>query len=242
MGRHRSTGSGMKKKQVFISYFHGDKAIASKIASTIGQQNVAVWIDFESIRPGDFIARHIEEGLRSSNYFTIVVSAKSISSRWVQAELAMAFDLGRDGRLVVVPVKVDETEMPLELRGLMYIDFSKSFEDGARKLTQFLQSEDKKAASFFSGMRGRPTVLPSCEERLLAMEIADLRYAISRRLTKDELSVVWFDTFEAKMDNEINPASTGIIAAELLFRSQSRRRMDRLVRYLCRERPDLLHE
>jgi TIR domain len=97
----------MKTKQVFVSYFHGDKAIASKIASIFEQYNVTVWIDFGSIKPGEFITRHIEEGLRTSNYFTIVISANSISSRWVQAELAMAFDLSKDGRLILVPAKVE---------------------------------------------------------------------------------------------------------------------------------------
>jgi TIR domain len=232
----------MKKKQVFISYFHGDRDIAAKIASIYKRFNVTIWIDFESIRPGEFIAQHIEEGIRSSSYFTIVISAKSVSSRWVQAELAMAFDLSKDGRVTLVPARVDKVEMPLELRGLLYIDFSASFEEGASQLTDFLRSEDKKPSSFASGTRGRVPGPPTCEDRLLALDIADLRFEISRRLTKEELGVIWFDTLESKMDNEINPISTGLIATELIHRSQSRRRMDRLVRYLCRERPDFQRE
>jgi TIR domain len=229
-------------KQVFISYFHGDKDVALKIASIYKRYDVTIWIDFEEIRPGEFIARHIETGLRTSNYFTILISTRSVSSPWVQRELAMAFDLSKDGSLILLPAKVDNVDMPLELRGLLYIDFSKSVDDGAAKLAGFLRSEDKKASSFFSGTRGRPPGPPDCEDRLLALEIADLRFEISRRLTKDELGVIWFDTLEAKMDSDINPVSTGVIATELIYRAQSRRKMDRLIRYLCRERPDLQSE
>jgi hypothetical protein len=235
-------GSDMTKKQVFISYFHGDKDVASKIASIYKRYDVTVWIDFEAIRPGEFIARHIEKGLRTSNYFTILISTRSVSSPWVQRELAMAFDLSKDGRLIVIPAKVDKVDMPLELRGLLYIDFSDSFDDGATKLARFLRSEDKRASSFYGGTRGRTPRPQNCEDRLLALEMADLRYEISRRLTKDELSVIWFDTLEVKMDNEINPISTGVIATELIYRAQSKRKMDRLIRYLCRERPDLQSE
>jgi hypothetical protein len=231
----------MKKKQVFISYFHGDKDIALQIAFLFKDHGVKVWIDFESIQPGAFISRHIEDALKTSSYFVIIISSRSIASAWVQAELAMAFDLSKDGSLIIIPAKIDDVSMPLELRGLLYLDFSKSFDEGTTGLTSFLRSEDKKAVSFFSGMRSHDR-RPACEDRLFGLEIPDLRFELSRRMTKEELGVIWFDTLQGKMDNDINPVSTGVIATELIYRAQSRRRMDRLLRYLCRERPDLEHE
>jgi hypothetical protein len=231
----------MKNKQVFISYFHGDKDAASRIAALFKSHGVRVWIDFEALRLGAFISRHIENALKTSNYFLIILSTRSVASSWVQAELAMAFDLSKDGRIIIIPARVDQVDMPLELRGLLYVDFSASFDEGATKLASFLRSEDKKAASFFSGTRGHDRGL-ACEDRLLGLEIADLRFELSRRMTKEELGVIWFDTLEGKMDNDINPVSTGVIATELIYRAQSRRRIDRLVRYLCRERPDLERE
>jgi len=228
-----------KQKQVFISYTHKDGSIAQDIASIYASFGLKVWIDFSSLQPGEFISRRIEDGVSSSNYFTILISETSVRSKWVQAELAMAFDLSRDGRLVLLPAKIEDVDMPLELRGLMYLDFSKSFDEGKSSLLEFLKSEGKSGREFFRTTRYGLREGGNCEHRLFNLPIPDLRYEISKRLTKDELSVVWFDTFETVMNNDINPASTGVIASELIHRAQSRRRMDKLIRHLCRERPDL---
>ncbi len=59
----------------------------------------------------------------------VVVSRSSLQSDWLSYELNLAADRVVKGDLRIIPVVIDSDEMPAELKGRLYADFRKSFED-----------------------------------------------------------------------------------------------------------------
>ncbi len=231
----------MSSKRAFISYSHSDIALARQIADVLRECSVDVWIDDQKLNLGDMLATRIDAGIRETNYFVILISKSGVTSRWVEAELNLAFDLAVQQGLVIIPIRVDGTEMPLQLRGLLYLDASTNGSAVKERLRELLRADNTKVSAFSSQVRSVAKA-STCEVRLRNMEIADLRFELSKRLSKTEMGVIWFDVFGTLMDNDINPVATCVVATEILFRAQARRVMDRLTRYICRERPDFCVE
>jgi len=95
--------STTRKKIVFISYSWKDKSVAQRVRESIPEP-FEVWIDKEQIHPGDSISKAIQDGMSCSDYYVLIISENSISSNWVQREIATAFDLANKKKLSVIPV------------------------------------------------------------------------------------------------------------------------------------------
>ena len=113
------------KKIVFISYSWNDKSVAERVRESIPKL-FDVWIDKERIRPGDSISKAIQDGLSGSDYYVLLISEQSNYSRWVQKEISTAFELANKKKLSVIPILLNNVEVPFEFKGLLYIDFRQS--------------------------------------------------------------------------------------------------------------------
>jgi hypothetical protein len=126
-----------RKKQVFISYSSEDRPYADHIRTALLALGLEVWMDSDAILAGDRIASKIEDGLRGSDYFLLLISEASNNSIWVKREISRAFDLAQKKHLTLVPVLMrKKEEVPFEFRGLVYIDGSR-FETGVDRLLEF---------------------------------------------------------------------------------------------------------
>jgi hypothetical protein len=85
----------------------------------------------------------IVEGLKGSDYYLVLLSENSSKSDWVKREISLAFDLSKNKQLALVPMLIDNTEVPLEFKGLLYVDARRSFEEGLDKLIDFFSSQIK---------------------------------------------------------------------------------------------------
>jgi predicted nucleotide-binding protein len=128
-------------KQVFISYSQKDSNTAKQIYHELREHDLNIWIDVEQIAPGDHIASEISKGLTASDYYVLLISENSKVSRWVQRELSLAFKLSQKTKLTIVPLLLQNVEVPFELQGLLYIDFRKSVAEGIDKLVDFFKSQ-----------------------------------------------------------------------------------------------------
>ncbi|MFT3822539.1 MAG: toll/interleukin-1 receptor domain-containing protein [Chitinophagaceae bacterium] len=81
-----------KEKQfdLFISYSHHDKRCAEKLYKILTEENVKCFIDDEGSVPGDLLSGKIEDGLRNSREFCILLSNESLKSKWVFTEWGAA--------------------------------------------------------------------------------------------------------------------------------------------------------
>ena len=87
---------------------------------------VGVWIDCAEIRVGDSIIERIRAGIDRSNFVLALISQHSVNSSWVRRELDVAMTQEISGKQIkVLPVILDNSELPSFLIGKYYADLRK---------------------------------------------------------------------------------------------------------------------
>lgn len=126
-----------KSGGVFISYSHADKEFVSLLSRSLRNDSINYWLDEKDLLVGEVIDKAISNGIQRSQVFIIVLSPNSIKSKWVEREFNEASYEEIEGRKVILPVIINylkANELPPRLRGKYFVDFTKNFEDGYKKL------------------------------------------------------------------------------------------------------------
>lgn len=122
---------------IFISYSHNDKAFVEELASQLVKHDAHVWVDTWELNVGDSIVSRVQEAIQDSSALLIVLSKASVASEWCKKELNAGLMRELDERRVIVlPVLVEDCEIPVFLREKMYADFRKDFESGLKALLE----------------------------------------------------------------------------------------------------------
>lgn len=130
--RHQSEKG---KRIAFLSHSSADKPFIRQLAADLTAAGIDVWLDEQRIRVGDSIPEAIAQGLAESDYFLIAISQNSINSPWVKKELNNALVTEVQRRNVhILPLKLDDTDMPPIISDKLYADFSHSYKSGIDKL------------------------------------------------------------------------------------------------------------
>ena len=113
--------------QVFISYSRTDMDFVQRLATDLEGAGLDVWWDLSDIQGSDVWERKIEEGLRASKYFIVVLTPASLESRWVRREYLSADNTG----IKIIPLKLKAYDVtPLTLRDIQPIDaIGRRYED-----------------------------------------------------------------------------------------------------------------
>ncbi|MGC9965029.1 MAG: toll/interleukin-1 receptor domain-containing protein [Syntrophobacteraceae bacterium] len=132
-------------KDIFISYSTADKEFVDILVDLLNREGISIWIDEGEILPGDRIREKINQGILDSRYLLIVLSQNSIRSNWVRVELdsAMIREI-EDSAVTVIPVLIGDiklAQIPLDLRGKLYIDFrdSEMYSKSAQRLVSSIK-------------------------------------------------------------------------------------------------------
>ncbi|MCR3904706.1 toll/interleukin-1 receptor domain-containing protein [Aeromonas hydrophila] len=128
---------------IFLSHTSEDKPFVRKLKDDLEAHGVKrVWIDEAEIHIGDSLIKKIEEGITKTKYIGAVLSPRSIKSRWVQKELeiAMTREIG-SGEVVVLPLVMEDCELPPFLQGKLYADLSIAgqYDDSLQKILRRLR-------------------------------------------------------------------------------------------------------
>jgi len=109
---------------VFLSYSHEDKRIVSQFAEELKSTGMHVWFDLSEIRWGDSLGERIDRGLDSADFMVFFMSWNSLSKVWPRAELnaIMSRQLTGDRGAMVLPVLLEDTEVPPLLTNIKYLD------------------------------------------------------------------------------------------------------------------------
>jgi hypothetical protein len=115
---------GVFMSSIFLSHSHTDKPFARRLASDLRRCGHIVWIDEAEILIGDSLIEKIREGIDSVDFVAAILSSESIDSAWVKKELDLASNREIDEkRVVVLPILLDDVELPGFLKGKCYADF-----------------------------------------------------------------------------------------------------------------------
>jgi TIR domain len=122
---------------VFISYSHKDKEFVDKLAMQLVHRNVNVWLDRWELAVGDSIVDRVQEAVDGSSALLVILSNASTGSEWCKKELSAGLlrEL-EEKRVVVIPVMLEDCEVPVFARGKMFADFRKNFDDGLQSVVE----------------------------------------------------------------------------------------------------------
>lgn len=128
--------------KVFISHSFQDQQYVQRIAKSLKAHSIDVWYDDWSIRPSDSIVSKIEAGIVDSNILLVILSNASIKSQWVRAEINAFFNKAMSDRNIrIIPVLIEDVEVPPLLRDRLHVDLRKDFEGGLATLVKSIQPE-----------------------------------------------------------------------------------------------------
>lgn len=129
----------MDRPSVFLSHSSKDKPFVSRLATDLKSRGVPVWFDQWELKVGDSLIEKIETGISQSGWLAVILSRNSASSDWVQKELraAQVREL-RNSDVFVLPIVIDDCEIPLFLLDKVYADFRPSYEHGLEVLLKRL--------------------------------------------------------------------------------------------------------
>ncbi|WP_411896093.1 toll/interleukin-1 receptor domain-containing protein [Winogradskyella sp. A2] len=130
---------------IFISYAKKDKQYAQYIADVLAQEGFDVWWDIE-IPAGKTFDSVIEKAIAESKCVIVLWSHNSIGSEWVAVEAAEG-----KKRNILIPVRIEEVEIPLAFRRRQYVDLvnwnKKSTDPLFRRLIEDIHLITKKNCS-----------------------------------------------------------------------------------------------
>ena len=147
---------------VFISHAHADLPFARRLTRALQSHGIRVWLDEDEVHWGDSLIETIERGLLESGAVLVVVSRSSIESKWSQYEwqAVVAHDPADERRKLIIPVVLDDSQIPMPLADIKYADFSRDFEQPLNELIESLQHRFPNATKHVPQRRPLP-VMPA---------------------------------------------------------------------------------
>ncbi|HXW09966.1 MAG TPA: TIR domain-containing protein [Steroidobacteraceae bacterium] len=157
---------------VFVSYARSDRARVAPIVAAIEAEGWTVWWD-PDIAAGQEFDRRIADELKGASAVLVVWTPRSVESRWVRGEARHGVERG-----ILVPVRFDAAELPIDVRALHTTDLDDWHGDPAapqaREVLRALRATIERqralqtaatsgrAALAASAAVGRPDRIPIC--------------------------------------------------------------------------------
>ena len=142
MRRFDQSIPGNSTKTVFISYSHLDSDFVNWLTDALDDAGVCLWVDYLNMEIGDSIVERISQGLTLADYLVIVLSAASLRSPWVKEEMNAAFVRMMEGTGIrILPIRIQECEIPPLLKTRKYADFTKDREKALAELIGVIMPE-----------------------------------------------------------------------------------------------------
>jgi hypothetical protein len=116
--------SGRRRPRVFLSHSHSDSRTVHEVAQGLKAAGIDVWFDESELNLGDSLVTKIERGLDSADYVAFFLSKASLRSQWARQELSVAISrqVSVDRGAVILPILLEDAEIPSLLRDVMYLD------------------------------------------------------------------------------------------------------------------------
>lgn len=130
---------------IFLSHTQVDKPLVEKIAIplalTFGQNKV--FYDSWSIQPGEGIIDKMNLALENCKYFFFFVSQNSLQSNMVKLEWQTALYKRAKEQINFIPVKIDNSMMPIIMAHILYIDlYGQGHETAIRQMIDIISGNN----------------------------------------------------------------------------------------------------
>lgn len=109
---------------IFFSYSRADSKFALKLATSLRDAGINLWIDQLDIHPGLRWDAEVEKSLENSKSLLVILSEASVTSNNVLDEVSYALENNKQ----VFPVIIDNCKIPFRIKRLQYIDFTVDYD------------------------------------------------------------------------------------------------------------------
>jgi hypothetical protein len=172
--------------RIFISYTREDTEKVRPIREFLAALGYDVWMDIYKLPPGSNFDLEIQKEIERCDYFIAILSHHSVDHRgYVQKEVKLALDEFYkipEGKIYLVPVRLDECEVPHSLRSLTWVDM---FQPGAKLklLEAFMHPNPVDLDKVHRKMRKAELFSPEHNEGRIAYRRGD--YAKAERFARE---------------------------------------------------------
>lgn len=133
-----------KTRRTFISYSRTNKDFALQLAQELRASGFSIWLDQLDIPTGARWDDELERALKACEIFMVILTPASIESENVKDEIGYAIDTGKR----ILPVLLENAQVPLRLRRFQYVDFTgKSYDEGVDSAKQILKKLTEEATT-----------------------------------------------------------------------------------------------
>lgn len=118
----------MGQLKVFLCYAKEDKPVVYELFNRlINYPWLDVWLDDKKLLPGHDWRMNIEAAVESSDVVIVCLSNKSVDKEgYIQKELRLVLNVADEkpeGAIFVIPLRLDNCQVPRRLQGWQYVDF-----------------------------------------------------------------------------------------------------------------------
>ena len=190
-------------KTVFISYAIEDSAEAERLYRDLKNAGAKPCIGKEGIRPGASWNLSLYHAIKNNRYFIPLFSSRSVDKiGYVNKELRYAFDLLDKKSIFMIPVRLDDCEIPFEkLKRIQNADLFPDWNDGVKRILKSMGidivEQEKNAIPEVSVEHGDITTFDA--------NVVALKYAQAFHGADHEIAEVFFESGISKED-ELRPA------------------------------------
>ena len=142
----------LRKLRIFLCHASQDKPVVRDLYRRLRSEAwIEPWLDEEKLLPGQDWDMEIEKAVESADAVVVCLSSTSVSKEgYIQRELRFALDIALEkpeGAIFVIPLRLDDCELPRRLRSWQYVDFfpEDHRQRAYQKLLQSLQLRSKGA-------------------------------------------------------------------------------------------------
>ncbi len=188
-----------RKLRVFLCHASQDKSVVRDLYKrllAVGWINP--WLDEEKLLPGQDWDLEIEKAVETADVVIVCLSANSVTKEgYIQKELKFVLDIALekpDGTIFIVPVKLENYEVPRRIRGWQWVDFYPKTKRGA-SFRKIIQSLEKRSVDL--GIRGKGdkflsdgSQLEWVQKRIIrigkAAQISETDYVVRKKVEKKD--------------------------------------------------------
>jgi hypothetical protein len=133
--------SSTQKINIFLIHAHCDKEVVHKLYQRLIREGLNIWLDAERLQPGQDWQNEIRNALLKCDVIIVCLSRGFNKQRgYRHEELKLALEKANflpDDEVFIIPVRLEECDMPESLRHLHRVDLFKA--GGYKKLVHALQ-------------------------------------------------------------------------------------------------------
>ncbi len=148
----------MNPSKIFLCHAREDKEVVTRVHAQLKDFGFQPWLDKVDLLPGEDWQFEIHKAIRATDFVMVFLSKNSVSKRgYVQKEFKLALDVldeCPEGDIYLIPVKIDECDVPRKFAHLHYVSLQES--GSLEKIAKVIQRHSSKTEE-----TAPPAVAPS---------------------------------------------------------------------------------